>query len=94
MISQLCSVTEMRTTSHFQGNVFIATGENDAIVCLGNCRSGPDNLVAQGLTFFPSAKETNYALVPHTGHDINLHYSATYSFLKVHEWLRKEVWES
>jgi hypothetical protein len=31
-ISQLCSVTEMRTTPHFQGNVFIATGANDAIV--------------------------------------------------------------
>ena len=44
---------------------------------MGNCGSGPDNFMAQELTFF-HLPNTNYTLVPNTDHDINLHYSAPY----------------
>lgn len=84
--SQRCSATVMQTTSYFQGNDLIATAKND----VGNSGSGPDNFVAQESTFF-HLSNTKYNLIPHTGHDINLHYFAPYCFWKVHQWPRKEV---
>lgn len=88
-LSQLVAVTGFQNASSFQGGVFVVTGENDGIVCSEGCSSG--NWVAQGLEYFPSAQVKDYLLVPFTGHDINLHFSAPYSWEAVHKWLRNRI---
>lgn len=88
-LSQLVWGGAFPNATSFQGGVFIVTGEENVIVCSGGCSSA--NWVAQGLDYYPSAQEKNYLLVPFTGHDINLHFSAPYSFSAIHEWLGNRI---
>jgi pimeloyl-ACP methyl ester carboxylesterase len=88
-LGQLVSNNGFENATDFHGGVFVVTGQLDQITCSGNCSK--ENPVAEALDFFPSAKEKSYLLIPQTGHDINLHYSAPSAWTQVHQWLEKRL---
>lgn len=78
----------------YKGDVFVLTGENDAIVCnvipgMPDCGQGDNSLPAKSRNFFPNAKSFGYHIPKVTGHFANWHYSAPLSFQIVHAHLAK-----
>ena len=70
----------------FTAPVMVVTGEKDQILCnpaMGVC----NDILNATRSLFPDSKAYNFYVVPDTGHDIVLHYSALKTFAVVHDWL-------
>lgn len=82
----------------YTGSVFLLIGQEDQIMCTrepadalvgdkGQCGTGPTSLPALSQILFPAAKSFQYALVPNTGHFINLHNTAYHAYQKASSYL-------
>ncbi|KAI9665163.1 MAG: hypothetical protein M1831_002173 [Alyxoria varia] len=71
----------------FTGPVALINGENDYLVCGGNCTS-PQDWSAQALqTLYPAAGQGSLSyVVSGSGHNINAHYSAPKAFAKINDF--------
>lgn len=75
--------------TQFDGPVAVVNGDADLPFCSGNC-SYPHNLandVKSALYADLSADKFDSYLAPHTGHGLNLHYTALDAFAWIHEFL-------
>jgi pimeloyl-ACP methyl ester carboxylesterase len=68
--------------------VLIMNGSEDAIFCAGtgNCSSGT-HLAQTEQPYFPRAALVDGAVVPGTGHDLNLSTTSATSFREINGWL-------
>ncbi|PGH13130.1 hypothetical protein AJ79_03837 [Helicocarpus griseus UAMH5409] len=63
-------------------------GQHDTDRCNGTCSYGPTNIPGNIAGVFPPSRNFTYHIVPNTGHNLNLHYSAAESFEVAHYSLR------
>ncbi|KAG0645118.1 hypothetical protein D0Z07_9117 [Hyphodiscus hymeniophilus] len=76
----------MGTAMNFTGSVAVVNGDNDLPFCAGNC-SYPTNLAQAALQLYPMARSIGTYLALHTGHGINLHYSAVAAYHHIQEFI-------
>ncbi|MBO4206573.1 alpha/beta hydrolase [Micromonospora echinofusca] len=68
-------------------------GQQDVLYCATDAYDC-DNLAAvqqSESSFYPNAADFDLVVVPQTGHDLNLHYTAPYSFLTMINWALTHV---
>lgn len=93
------SVGELVTLFHgirpnpaFDRPVMALDGDNDALLCVAHhCKPGDDNSPGSSKSIFPSSSNFTYAIVPDSGHNINLHYSAKKGYKAAHEFINFNV---
>jgi len=69
----------------FKGDVFTITGENDKIFCDPSATKCSN--VAEEAKFYPAAKSVEFAIIPNTGHDLNLQLSVRTTYTTIQAWL-------
>lgn len=91
----LTAFTGEQRAPDFHGDVFVVTGNQDALFCsLGSraittpdCGSGNSSLPARSKDFWPNANYDYF--IPVGGHAVTLHYSAQEQFKQSHDFLAK-----
>jgi len=80
----------LNTTKNITARVFAVMGATDAIFCslTVDCSSAR-GIAANEKHYYPSAASFSSASIPHTGHNLTLHPSATDSFSTINAWLIK-----
>ena len=76
----------LEPAAQFTGPVLAVMGEKDALLCNPQFGSCSEIMDATG-SLFPAARNYQYHIAPHTGHDLSLHYSAPHPAARVSEWL-------
>lgn len=95
-VGELVSILSgVQKAPEYSGDVFVITGNQDAIFCsVGSrglakpdCGLGADSLPAKSRVFWPKANYDYF--IPVGGHSVTLHYSAQEQFRRAHEFLAK-----
>ncbi|KAJ5182470.1 alpha/beta-hydrolase [Penicillium capsulatum] len=84
---ELISIFSGITSTTYAGPVHVIDGDVDQAFCNGKCTSEPDSPPGSAVSVFPKAKKYTYDIIPNTGHCLNIHYSASKTFMSAHKFL-------
>ena len=66
----------------------VLLGENDLVVCGGDCTQPQDQATLVAPAFYPAASESQHYIVPGAGHSIFAHYAAGEAFAQMTAFLK------
>lgn len=97
-LGEAVTILDSPIASNFTNPIMVITGHNDQAFCglglpeLGEveCGQGAASQMSETQTLFPNA-DYHWKDIPHTGHNLNFHYSAQITFKEVHDFLAS-VW--
>lgn len=75
--------------SNFTGPVTVVNGNEDLPFCFGNCSYPTDQAEAAIKELYPKTEKSGSLLLKHTGHGVNLHYSAGEAYTFIQEFVKE-----